>query len=366
MYHMKFAENLEANLLGLEKRLQNRTYKPGRSIAFIVQKPKIREIFAADFADRVVHHLLYNYLAPIYERQFIYDSWACRKDKGTHRAMLRLREFARKLEREREISPRQDYCSSDRRESRTTGRNSSRPVASNNKEMVSKNSFYLQMDIKSFFTSIDQRILYDLIARKVKSEEILWLARTIIFHDCVRDVPPKIQSQPSLFNKLPRDKSLFTAAKGKGLPIGNLTSQFFANVYLNGLDQFVKHNLKAKYYLRYVDDFLILSDDKKYLEFCRDAVAEFVRSELKIVAHPDKQFIRPISCGIDFVGYIIRSEYVLVRKRTVAECRSKLERSESGSDQYREILNSYLAHFRWANSYGLRKFLTDFVGKFTM
>ena len=104
MYHMKFAENLEANLLGLEKRLQNRTYKPGRSIAFIVQKPKIREIFAADFADRVVHHLLYNYLAPIYERQFIYDSWACRKDKGTHRAMLRLREFAGELERERDVA----------------------------------------------------------------------------------------------------------------------------------------------------------------------------------------------------------------------------------------------------------------------
>lgn len=101
-YHMKFAENLEANLLSLEKRLQNRTYKPGRSIAFIVQNPKIREIFAADFADRVVHHLLYNYLSPIYERQFIHDSWACRKDKGTHGAMLRLLEFARKLERERE------------------------------------------------------------------------------------------------------------------------------------------------------------------------------------------------------------------------------------------------------------------------
>ena len=99
---MKFAENLEANLLSLEKRLQNRTYKPGRSIAFIVQNPKIREIFAADFADRVVHHLLYNYLSPIYERQFIHDSWACRKDKGTHGAMLRLLEFARKLERERE------------------------------------------------------------------------------------------------------------------------------------------------------------------------------------------------------------------------------------------------------------------------
>ncbi len=101
-YHLQFFENLEKNLLLLERELQSRTYKPGRSIAFVVQKPKIREIFAADFRDRVVHHLLYNYLSPIFERYFIYDSWACRKGKGTHRAMLRLVEFARKLERERE------------------------------------------------------------------------------------------------------------------------------------------------------------------------------------------------------------------------------------------------------------------------
>ena len=101
-YAMKFAENLEENLLMLEKQLQNRTYRPGSSIAFIVEKPKIREIFAADFRDRVVHHLLYNYLSPIFEKSFIYDSWACRKGKGTHKAMLRLRGFAGELERERE------------------------------------------------------------------------------------------------------------------------------------------------------------------------------------------------------------------------------------------------------------------------
>jgi hypothetical protein len=112
------------------------------------------------------------------------------------------------------------------------------------------------MDIKSFFTSIDQQILYEMFCKRIKNEEILWLAKTIIFHDCAHDIPPKIQSQPSLFEKLPKDKSLFTVAKGKGLPIGNLTSQFFANVYLDRLDQFVKHELKAKYYLRYVDDFL--------------------------------------------------------------------------------------------------------------
>ena len=153
------------------------------------------------------------------------------------------------------------------------------------------------MDIKSFFTSIDQQVLYDQLSRKVKNEEILWLAKTIIFHDCAHDISPKNQSQPSLFDKLPKDKSLFTVAKGKGLPIGNLTSQFFANVYLNELDHFVKHKLKAKYYLRYVDDFLILSDSRQFLENCRDQITEFVLEKLKLKVHPDKQFIRPISCG---------------------------------------------------------------------
>ena len=133
------------------------------------------------------------------------------------------------------------------------------------RESCEKNpkSFYLQADIKSFFTSINHQILYSLITKKVKNEEILWLARTIIFHDCARDIPPKIQSPATLFAKLPAEKSLFKISKGNGLPIGNLTSQFFANVYLNELDQFVKHKLKARYYLRYVDDFIILSSDKK-------------------------------------------------------------------------------------------------------
>ncbi|MBU1092402.1 RNA-directed DNA polymerase [Patescibacteria group bacterium] len=199
------------------------------------------------------------------------------------------------------------------------------------------------MDIKSFFTSIDQQILYDLLCGKVKNEEILWLAKTIIFHDCAHDIPPKIQSQPSLFDKLPKDKSLFTVAKGKGLPIGNLTSQFFANVYMNELDNFAKHQLKAKYYLRYVDDFLILSSDRDYLESCRDQLTVFATDKLKLKVHPDKQFIKAVSCGVDFVGYIVRPEYVLVRKRIIAECKFKLSLVKSDPDKYKETVNSYRA-----------------------
>jgi RNA-directed DNA polymerase len=199
--HLRFFENLEENLLELEKELRDRTYRPGQSIVFIVDKPKVREIFAASFRDRVVHHLLYNYLSPKFERIFIYDSWACRKDKGTHRAVIRLQDFTFKAQR-----------------------------------LDADEQFYLKMDIKSYFTTIDQSILYDMIARKIKRDEILWLTKVIVFHDCARDISPKVQGRQALFDKLPKDKSLFTVPRGKGLPIGNLTSQFFANIYLNELD----------------------------------------------------------------------------------------------------------------------------------
>jgi hypothetical protein len=210
------------------------------------------------------------------------------------------------------------------------------------------------MDIKSFFTSIDKQILYDFVTKKIKNEEILWLSKTIIFHDCAHDVPPKIQSQQSLFDKLPGDKSLFTANVGKGLPIGNLTSQFFANVYLNELDQFVKHQLKAKYYVRYVDDFIILADDRALLEFYKAAIMEFVEKRLGLRVHPGKSFIRPVNCGADFVGYVVRPDYVLVRKRVVGDWRRKMELT-TDEKLRQQALVSYMSHAMWANSYGLRK-----------
>ena len=313
--HLQFAEHLEHNIYKLRDELLDRTYKPGRSIAFIVEKPKIREIFAADFRDRVVHHLLCSYLEPIFEKQFIYDSWACRTDKGTHRAMLRVKSFSNRLKH--------------------------------------SNTYYLKMDIKSFFTSIDQSILYELVARKVKNEELLWLTKIIIFHDCAHDIAPKIQSLPSLFDKLPTDKSLFTVARGKGLPIGNLTSQFFANVYLNELDQYVKHSLKARNYVRYVDDILILGNNKEELLLYKYKISKFVQNILALTVHPEKQFIGMVTSGIDFVGYIIRPEYVLIRKRIANDWRRAI--SETGlSDKKRMMLHrSYCAHAVWANGRGL-------------
>ena len=379
--HIKFWENLEENLLDLEEKLQNRTYKPGRSIAFVVQKPKLREVFAADFRDRVVHHLLCNYLSPIFERTFIYDSWACRKGKGTHGAMLRLREFARKLSRERDGEWHQRNIvrgllpENYRTNSSQPARVGFEQYRSRSQATRTQQSFYLKMDIKSFFMSIDQRILYNLIAKRIKKQEILWLVRVIIFHDCARDIPPKIQSQPCLFDKLPVGKSLFKTKKGKGLPIGNLTSQFFANVYLGELDQFIKHKLKlqftrhlrggrrdssevkeasvncitSNYYLRYVDDFVLLGNSITELKYYRDEITRFVADKLFLTVHPKKQIIKTISSGIDFVGYIVRSDYVLIRRRVIGDFKRRLEFSVDKESAY----NSFLAYAQWANSHCL-------------
>ncbi|QQS26803.1 group II intron reverse transcriptase domain-containing protein [bacterium] len=319
-YHQKFAYDLEKNLSKLELDLVNRTYRPERSIAFVVTQPKIREIFAADFRDRVIHHLLYNYLAPVFEPRFIYDSWACRPAKGTHGAMLRLQQFTRKVSQNRR----------------------------------SRDCYYLKMDIKSFFTSIDKHILYQLVERRVKNKEIRWLAHVNIFHDCARDIPPRIQSAPTLFDSLPLDKSLFTVEPGKGLPIGNLTSQFFANVYLHELDAFVKHHLKARYYVRYVDDFVIVHEDQTVLERYKQEITEFVWQRLRLKVHPGKVFIRPISDGIDFVGYVVRPDYILIRRRVVGEWRRRMEQAAT-PDQQQTIYHSYQAHARWADSHKLQR-----------
>lgn len=319
-YHQKFAYDLEKNLFLLETELRNRTYQPQRSIAFVVSKSKTREIFAADFRDRVIHHLLYNYLTPIFEPRFIYDSWACRPKKGTHQAMLRIQHFQRLI----------------------------------TKNTSANKVLYLKMDIKSFFTSIDKEILYSLIERKVKREEILWLCKVNIFHDCARDIPPRIQSQASLFDSLPPDKSLFTVPRGKGLPIGNLTSQFFANVYLNELDAFVKHTLKIKYYVRYVDDFVMMHESIDELKRYEREITAFLLDRLKLIIHPKKVFIRPISDGIDFVGYVVRPDYILIRKRVVGDWRHRMEIAPDKIVKER-MFHSYKAHALWANSHKLQQ-----------
>ena len=310
---LKFEINAEENLLRLERELKNKTYRPSRSILFAARRPKLREIFAADFRDRVVHHVLVSYLEPLWERLFIHDSYACRRGKGTHAAVKRLCSFLRR-------------------------------VSCNGK----KRAQYLQLDIKDFFTTIDKSVLFSLITKKISNADILWLAHTLIFWDCTKCFT--LRDEGSVLERVPANKSLFGKENKRGLPIGNLTSQFFANVYLNELDQFVKHRLKARYYIRYVDDCVLLSESQEELRWWRDDMERFLDENLRLRLHPARQRLCPISNGVDFLGYIVRPGYILVRRRVINNMRIKLRACRARAQA---ALASYLGHFKWANSYRL-------------
>ncbi|MGD0523186.1 MAG: reverse transcriptase/maturase family protein [Candidatus Microgenomates bacterium] len=315
----EFEFNLEQEIMDLEKVLQNHTYLPSAFSVFVVTEPKIREIFAANFRDRVVHHLLYSFLLPIFEPEFIADSYACRKGKGTHQAVKKLSEFLK-----------QDRL------------------------------FFLQADIKNYFCSINHDILFNLIQKQVNDPDILWLAKTIIDFDCA-DNPVK-KGQLELFSQVPAHKSLFNAPIGRGLPIGNLTSQFFANVYLNELDQYVKHTLNCKYYIRYVDDFIILDENKEKLYQIKQQIEEFLRQKLTLELHPNKWQIEDARKGVDFLGYVTKRTHILVRRRVIKNLKKKLQEFQKEHTNLKYVLsciNSYYAHFRHADGYNLRRNLWE-------
>jgi hypothetical protein len=313
--------------------LKDHTYKPGRSICFVVSKPKLREVFAADFRDRIVHHILVHYLETIWEPKFIYQSYACRCEKGTHKAIEDLKKYVRKVNNDKD-NP----------------------------------AYYLQLDIQSFFVSLKKDILFELIKKKVKNPEVLWLAETIIFHNPIDNYYKK--SQKSLFDAIPPHKSLFKVTPRQGLPIGNLTSQFFANIYLNELDQFIKHKLKIKYYMRYVDDFVILSKDKEQLKIWRDEISEFLWEKLRLELHPKKQILQKVGNGINFVGFIVKPDYTLARRRVVRNMKEKLKIANENIGNIKEkeigkmlaVINSYYGQFKHSKSFGLRQklWLKDF------
>lgn len=339
----QFETNLEVELIQLERELTNRTWKPSPSTAFVVTKPKIREIFAAPFRDRVVHHLLYSYLVPVWEPKFIHDSYACRIGKGTHRATVeRLPQFLRSVTAN---GHRSAHC--------------------------------FQGDIQSFFTAMSHDVLYRLIEKHVRHPDLLWLAKTIIFHDATKNHIK--HGQRSLFSEVPQGKSLFHVPQRKGLPIGNITSQFFANVYLNELDQFVKHNLKAGRYMRYVDDFLIIHEDKALLNEWRKQIGCFLQEHLELTLHPRKQTIFPIHHGIDFLGYVVWTDHILNRKRVVRALKNKLwhfnnyitkqnldhpttlwtEELRTDFQAIHSAINSYYGLFKHADTFHLRKHLYE-------
>jgi len=318
---LRFEFNAAEQLLKLEHELNSRIYHPSRSILFAITKPKNREVFAADFRDRVVHHLLVEQLEKIFEPIFIHDSYACRRTRGTHSGVKRLQKFTRQITKNGNIRVH-----------------------------------YLQLDIKDFFPSINKEILFALIAKKVTDPDILWLTRLVLFWDCTKSYVSR--GDAALLQSVPGHKSLFGKNNEQGLPIGNLTSQFFANVYLNELDQFVKHRLKAHYYMRYVDDFVILHKDPEQLARWRDQIRVFVQDKLKLHLHPVRHKLLPISNGIDFLGYIIRPGYILVRRRVVNSFKEKLREFARGvisMDKFKNTVASYVGHFKWANSFRLQE-----------
>ncbi len=295
---LQFEEKLEINLMNLLFVLKNGNYKIGNYRVFRVYEPKERIIKALPFVDRIVHQwYVYEFLIPYVVPKFIYDSYACLDNKGTHKASYRLRTFFKKNKRKYD-------------------------------------EFYIiKMDIKKFFYNIDQNILFNIVKRHFKDKKLLQLTMELIF-----DKDSKI-----------------------GIPIGNYTSQYFANMYLNELDYYVKFELKLKYYLRYMDDFVIIVKNKEEARMVYKEVEQFIINKLKLELN-HKSRIYPSKMGVDFCGYRVFHNFVLVRKRSIKKIKSnlKLWKHETNNrcldiDKVLSSLNSWLAHINHSNSYNLGK-----------
>lgn len=297
----RFELNLEENLLGLYEELLAGTYKPGRSICFVVTRPKHREVWAADFRDRIVHHLLYNHIGASIEAKFIADSCACIPGRGTLYAAERLESKVRSVTQ-----------------------NWSRPA------------HYLKCDLANFFVAIDKRVLNNQLVRLIDEPWWRQLALQILWHDPRADY--EVRSPRGLFSRVPQHKRLTAQAVHLGLPIGNLSSQFFANVYLNELDQFVKHQLRAKHYIRYVDDFVLLHDSPQQLNAWLAEIEVFLPS-LGARLNPKKTILQPVERGIDFVGHVIKPWRRTTRARTAKEAIRRV--AAAAPDELRTIANSY-------------------------
>ncbi|PJB72545.1 MAG: reverse transcriptase [Alphaproteobacteria bacterium CG_4_9_14_3_um_filter_47_13] len=323
---LRFEADLETNLVTLFRELQNGDYKIGRTLAFVVAYPKIREIWAADFRDRVVHHVIYNAISDRFYRRFIRDTYGCIPGRGVHDAMRRTSGFARSITR-----------------------NWTQPA------------YALKIDVANFFNSIDKNRLLPLIEWYVPEEWLKQLIRQVLFHDPRMNA--KFRSSRALFGRVPRHKSLLHAPDGKGLPIGNLTSQFFANVYMNEVDQFVKHGLKAHYYGRYVDDMILFHTDAGVLNEWYDEIDSFLKEKLEIRLHPNKKWLNRADTGINFVGFIIKPGRTYLRQTSLTRCHQKIrawERDGSPVDsetlqELADSVNSYLGMLRQVNGYNARK-----------
>jgi len=291
----EFELRLEDNIFAIWEELE--ACRPRRIIyeRFHITDPKPRIINKTSVAERVIHQAIYRVLMPLFDRTFVFDSYSCRKLKGTHKAFERLVIIARKQS--------QNYSGS---------------------------CWALKCDIRKFFHSIDHKILVNLLSKRIADRKLMDLLQEIV--------------------------ESFEYSPGQGMPLGNLTSQLFANVYLDPLDKFVKHKLKTKYYLRYADDFMILAESKVVLENYLVEIKKFLDNKLKLVLYPDKITLRKLAWGLDFVGYVAHPKFNLPRKKTVQRIFTKLETIQvNHPDKLNESLQSYLGYLKHVNANLLSK-----------
>jgi len=286
----EFERNLMTNIFSLHRELVTKTYTHSAYRAFKIADPKQRDIHKASIRDRLLHYAIYRKLYPFFERVFIADSYSCRNNKGTHKAIRRFSTFC--------------YA-----------------VSKNNTKTV----WVLKCDIKKFFASIDHDVLMNILQARISDSGIRWLLTTTI-------------------------NSFYSTRHGVGLPLGNLTSQLFANVYLNELDQFIKHKLKATYYIRYADDFAILSPDKGVLMDMLPKIERFLSKELHMQLHPDKVFIKTLASGVDFLGWVHFPGYRVLRPATKRRIIRRLN-----SNPVPTSVQSYIGLFRHGNTFKLRE-----------
>ena len=299
---LAFEADLEGNLRQLHDELADGSYTPGRSICFVITRPKPREVWAADFRDRVVHHLLYNRIGPRFERSFIADSCACIPGRGTLYAARRLDAKIRSITQ-----------------------NWKRPA------------YYLKCDLANFFVSIDKRILLELLLAKIRMPFWRALTELVLMHDPRTDFV--LRGDPALMERVPPHKRLIEQPTHFGLPIGNLSSQFFANVFLDVLDQHAKHELRAHHYIRYVDDFIFLHESADRLNAMLVDIATFLPIRLGVRLNPSKTILQPIERGVDFVGQVIKPWRRSTRKRTRNEALRRV--AAVPSDEFLQVTNSY-------------------------
>ncbi len=287
----EFERNLMANIISLHEDLVAKTYHHSAYKVFIINDPKRRVIHKASVRDRVLHRAVYRRLYWFFHPRFISDSYSCRNGKGTHKAIKKFALITAKLSR-------------------------------NNTKMV----WVLKCDIRKFFASIDRAILIDLLRKKIPDQGIIWLIEKIIY-------------------------SFNSGVPGQGLPLGNLTSQLFANVYLNELDQFMKHSLKARHYLRYADDFVIVGRDKDRLVKLAPEIAEFLKEKLKLEFHPNKILLERVSSGVDFLGWVQFSKHRVLRTMTRRRMFKRINKAGVKS----ETVQSYLGLLDHGNGWKLRR-----------